>query len=272
MMQNRNRVLILFVSLLLVFMQAGCTTSPTGRSQLMMISEESAISQSAQAYAQTMNEYAEKGQLSKDQALIGRVNEITGRLIYEALIMRPDTRNWKWSMKVIDDPKTVNAWSMAGGRMALYTGLVEKIKPTDDELAQVLAHEIAHALAKHTAEKMSVAMASSLGVLAVAVATDNQNIATGASAAALVAITLPNSRSAESEADQIGLELAAKAGYNPHAAVTLWQKMNKESGGSSFDFLSTHPSSGKRIERLDSLIPGVMPYYDEQKPHPVYPL
>lgn len=272
MMQNRNRVLILFVPLLLAFMQAGCTTSPTGRSQLLMISEESAISQSAQAYAQTMNEYAQKGQLSKDQALIGRVNEITGRLIYEALIMRPDTRNWKWSMKVIDDPKTVNAWSMAGGRMALYTGLVEKIKPTDDELAQVLAHEIAHALAKHTAEKMSVAMASSLGVLAVAVATDNQNIATGASAAALVAITLPNSRTAESEADQIGLELAAKAGYNPHAAVTLWQKMNKESGGSSFDFLSTHPSSGKRIERLDSLIPGVMPYYDEQKPHPVYPL
>ena len=272
MMQNRNRVLILFVPLLLAFMQAGCTTSPTGRSQLLIISEESAISQSAQAYAQTMNEYAQKGQLSKDQALIGRVNEITGRLIYEALIMRPDTRNWKWSMKVIDDPKTVNAWSMAGGRMALYTGLVEKIKPTDDELAQVLAHEIAHALAKHTAEKMSVAMASSLGVLAVAVATDNQNIATGASAAALVAITLPNSRTAESEADQIGLELAAKAGYNPHAAVTLWQKMNKESGGSSFDFLSTHPSSGKRIERLDSLIPGVMPFYDEQKPHPVYPL
>ncbi len=272
MMQNRNRVLILFVPLLLAFMQAGCTTSPTGRSQLLIISEESAIAQSAQAYAQTMNEYAQKGQLSKDQALIGRVNEITGRLIYEALIMRPDTRNWKWSMKVIDDPKTVNAWSMAGGRMALYTGLVEKIKPTDDELAQVLAHEIAHALAKHTAEKMSVAMASSLGVLAVAVATDNQNIATGASAAALVAITLPNSRTAESEADQIGLELAAKAGYNPHAAVTLWQKMNKESGGSSFDFLSTHPSSGKRIERLDSLIPGVMPFYDEQKPHPVYPL
>jgi len=172
---------VLFILFLLLSL-AGCTTSPTGRSQLMMISEESAITQSAQAYAQTMNEYAEKGQLSSDQALIDRVNRITGRLIYEALIMRPDTRSWKWSMKVIDDPKTVNAWSMAGGRMALYTGLVEKIKPTDDELAQVLAHEIAHALAKHTAEKMSVAMASSLGILAVAVATDNRNIATGASA------------------------------------------------------------------------------------------
>ncbi len=254
------------------FISSSCTTTQTGRSQFMMISEQSAITQSATAYAQAMDGYAKKGQLSNDQELIERVNNITGRLIYEAIIMRPDTRNWKWSMKIIDDPKTVNAWSMAGGRMALYTGLIEKIKPTDDELAQVLAHEISHALAKHTAEKMSVALATSLGVLIVGVATDNQNIATGASAAALVAVTLPNSRVAESEADEIGIELAARAGYNPHAAVTLWQKMSKESGSSSFDFLSTHPSSGKRIDRLDSLIPRMMPYYEEQKPHPVYPL
>ncbi len=254
------------------FLLSSCTTTPTGRSQFMLVSEQSAISQSATAYAQTMDGYAKKGQLSHDQKLIQRVNRITGRLIYEALIMRPDTRSWKWSMKVIDDPKTVNAWSMAGGRMALYTGLIEKIKPTDDELAQVLAHEISHALAKHTAEKMSVALATTLGVIAVSAATDNRNIATGASAAALVAVTLPNSRVAETEADEIGIELAARAGYNPHAAVTLWQKMSKESGGSSFDFLSTHPSSGKRIERLDALTTSMMPYYEEKKPHPVYPL
>jgi len=238
----------------------------------MLVSEQSAITQSATAYAQAMDGYAKKGQLSHDQKLIERVNSITGRIIYEAIIMRPDTRDWKWSMKVIDDPKTVNAWSMAGGRMALYTGLVEKIKPTDDELAQVLAHEISHALAKHTAEKMSVALATTLGVVAVSAATDNQSIATGASAAALVAVTLPNSRVAETEADEIGIELAARAGYNPHAAVTLWQKMSKESGGSSFDFLSTHPSSGKRIERLDALATKVMPYYEEKKPHPAYSL
>ena len=87
-----------------------------------------------------------------------------------------------------------------------------------------------------------------------------------------MAITLPNSRTAESEADEIGIELAARAGYDPHAAVTLWQKMSKHSGGSSFDFLSTHPSSEKRIERLNALAPGVMHYYEEQRPHPVYPL
>ncbi|GMR06825.1 MAG: M48 family metallopeptidase [Gammaproteobacteria bacterium] len=267
-MRSVCRLLILFLPLWL----AACATSPTGRSQFMMISEESAIAQSAQAYAQAMSGFAKKGQISHDQALINRVNLITGRLIYEALIMRPDTRKWQWSMQVINDPKTVNAWSMAGGRMALYSGLIEKINPTDDELAQVLAHEISHALAKHTAEKMSVAMAASLGTLAVAVATDSRGVVMGASAAALVAITLPNSRTAETEADQIGLELAARAGYDPRAAVTLWQKMSKESGASSFDFLSTHPSSGKRIEALNALVPRMMPYYEEQKPHPVYPL
>ncbi len=267
-MKSVGQLLIIFLPLLL----AACATSPTGRNQFMMISEESAIVQSAQAYTQAMNGYAKKGQISHDQALIDRVNLITGRLIYEALIMRPDTRKWQWSMQVINDPKTVNAWSMAGGRMALYSGLIEKINPTDDELAQVLAHEISHALAKHTAEKMSVAMATSLGALAVAVATDSRGVAMGASAAAMVAITLPNSRTAENEADQIGLELAARAGYDPRAAVTLWQKMGKESGASSFDFLSTHPSSAKRIKALDALVPRMLPYYEEQKPHPVYPL
>ncbi len=259
-------------AVLILLLLSACATSPTGRKQLMMVSEESAIVQSARAYAQTMNEYEKKGQISHNQELINRVNLITGRLIYEALIMRPDTRSWQWSMKVIDEPKTVNAWSMAGGRMALYTGLIEKINPTDDELAQVLAHEISHALAKHTAEKMSVAMATSLGALAIAVATDSRGVAMGASTAALVAITLPNSRTAEKEADVIGLELAARAGYDPRAAVTLWQKMAKVSGAGGNDFFSTHPSSEKRIETLDALVPRVMPYYEEQKPHPVYPL
>lgn len=263
------RVAVVVIILLLI---SACATSPTGRKQLIMVSEESAIVKSAQAYVQTMKEYEKKGQISQDQALINRVNLITGRLIYEALIMRPDTRSWKWSMEIIDDPKTVNAWSMAGGRMALYTGLIEKINPTDDELAQVLAHEISHAVANHTAEKMSVAIASSLGALAVAIVTDSRAIAAGATTAAAVAVTLPNSRTAETEADQIGLELAARAGYDPRAAVTLWQKMGKESGSSKNDFFSTHPSPGKRIETLDSLVPSMLPFYEEKKPHPAYPL
>jgi predicted Zn-dependent protease len=162
-----------------------CATSPTGRRQLMLVSEESAIAASRQAYTEMLKPYAQKGKIDNDPALKDRVDRITGRLIAQAIKMRPETKDWDWSIKIIDDPETVNAWAMAGGKMALYTGLVKKIKPTDDELAQVLGHEIAHALAKHSAEKMSVAMASSIGVVAVGVAADRKGLAlTGAALAA----------------------------------------------------------------------------------------
>lgn len=251
---------------------SACATSPTGRHQLMMVSEERAISESAEAYVQTIEPLDKQGKINTDQALTKRVQQITGRLVSEAIIMRPDTRDWNWSMKVIDDPKTVNAWCMAGGKMALYTGLIDKIKPSDDELAQVIGHEISHALANHTAEKMSMAMASSLGVIAVAIASDHRGAGLAAASAATVAITLPNSRTAENEADRIGIELAAKAGYDPHAAVTLWEKMGKVGGNAPPQFLSTHPSSSNRQAQLGKLIPQMMPYYEENKPHPVYSL
>ena len=168
---------------------------------------------------------------------------------------------------MIDDPEVVNAWCMAGGKMAIYTGLLQKIKPTDDELAQVMAHEISHALANHTAERMSVAMATSLGVLAVGAATDNNRGAAmaGAAVAAKLAIELPNSRTSEAEADRMGIELAAKSGYDPHAAVTLWQKMNKLGEGRMPEFLSTHPAPENRENTLKALIPQMMPYYEQGK-------
>jgi len=263
---------ILAILALSITLLTGCTTSPTGRHQLMLVSEDRAISESAQAYVQTIEPLDKQGKINNDPALTKRVELITGRLVTEAIIMRPDTRDWKWSMKVIDDPKTVNAWCMAGGKMAVYTGLINQIKPTDDELAQVIGHEISHALANHTAEKMSVAMASSIGVIAISIASDHRGAGMAAASAALVAVTLPNSRTAENEADQIGIELAAKAGYDPHAAVTLWEKMGKVGGSAPPQFLSTHPSSDSRQDRLNKLIPKMMPYYEEQKPHPVYPL
>ena len=143
----------------------------------MLVSEDSAIAASKQAYVEMLKPYAQQGKIDNDPALKDRVYRITGRLIAQAIKMRPETGDWDWSIKIIDDPETVNAWAMAGGKMALYTGLVNKIKPTDDELAQVLGHEIAHALAKHSAEKMSVAMASSIGVVAVGVVADRKGLA-----------------------------------------------------------------------------------------------
>jgi predicted Zn-dependent protease len=239
----------------------------------MIVSEASAIAASKTAYVEMLRPYAEKGEIDNDPVLKKRVYKITGRLIAQAIKVRPETKSWDWSIKIIDDPKTVNAWAMAGGQLALYTGLVKQIKPTDDELAQVLGHEIGHALAKHSAEQMSIAMASQIGVMAVGVATKSDGLAlTGAALAAALAVQMPNSRTAESEADRIGIELAAKAGYDPHAAVTLWQKMSKVGGSRPPEFLSTHPSPGHREQRLASLIPQMMPYYRQKGERPTYKL
>ena len=194
-------------------------------------------------------------------------------LVAQAVIMRPDSARWDWSVEVIDEPKTVNAWCMAGGRMAVYTGLILKVDPTDDELAQVMGHEIAHALANHTAEKMSMAIASQVGVLAVGIASDKpgQNMALAAAAAAL-AVSLPNSRAAESEADRIGIELAAKAGYDPRAAATLWQKMANVGGSTPPAFLSTHPGPDQRQQKLAQLAPKMQPYYAAATNPPSHPV
>jgi len=239
----------------------------------MIVSEESAIASSKQAYAEMLKPYAAQGKLDNDPALKERVYRITGRLIAQAIEMRPETKDWEWRIKIIDDPETVNAWAMAGGKMALYTGLVDQLNASDDELAQVLGHEIAHALAKHSAEKMSVAMASTIGVAAVGIASENKGWAlTGASLAAALAVNMPNSRIAESEADEIGIELAAKAGYDPRAAITLWQKMASVGGQGPPEFLSTHPAPGNREKKLTALVPRMMPYYEHKGRRPYYQL
>ena len=271
---------IFIVLTLAMLTLAGCESNPvTGRKQLMLVSESTAISESKQAYMALLQPLAKEGKIDSDAATVARVHEITSRLIAQAIKYRPETQNWEWSVKVIDDPKTVNAWCMAGGKMAIYTGLIQQIKPTDDELAQVMGHEISHALAKHSAEKMSRALAMQVGLGTLAITQQNSqygNLAlTGAQAAAVVALELPNSRTAESEADRIGIELAAKAGYDPHAAVTLWEKMAKVGGGngkSRGDFLSTHPAPVKRMETLAALVPQMMPFYEDKSPRPTYPL
>jgi predicted Zn-dependent protease len=262
----------LALALLLVTLVSACATSPTGRPQLMLVSEQQAIAASKQQYLQTMGKLKSEGKLVTDPKILKRVDTITGRLIAQAIIKRPATKDWEWSVQVIDDPKQVNAWCMAGGRMALYTGLIQKVDPTDDELAQVMGHEISHALANHTAERMSVAMASQLGAMAVGIASDSATGMAAAQGAAVVAITLPNSRSSETEADEIGIELAAKAGYDPRAAATLWQKMAKAGGSGPPQFLSTHPAPGNRQATLGALAPRMMPYYEQPGTRPMYEL
>jgi predicted Zn-dependent protease len=269
---NRNYAMKRILALLLVgLLIAACATSPTGRRQLMLVSEEKAISASKTAYVETLKPFEDEGKVDNDPALKARITVITERLVAQAVKMRPESEGWDWSIKVIDDPEVVNAWCMAGGKMAIYTGLIQKVEPTDDEIAQVMGHEIAHALANHQAEKMSVALASSVGVVAAGAASDRPALTmAGASAAAALAIKLPNSRTAETEADRIGIELAAKAGYDPRAAVTLWEKMGKVGGSQPPQFLSTHPSSDNRQQTLQALVPQMLPYYESKEPRPVF--
>src|SRR3954468_22305441 len=257
------------LSLAAALFLAGCSTNPiTGRSQLMVVSEDMAINSSAGAYNSMMGGLGKKKQIEGDSERVKKVREITDRLIAQAVRFRPDSASWKWEVQVIDDPKTVNAFCMAGGKMAIYSGMWEKVKITDDEVAQVMGHEIGHALASHTAERMSVAYSTGIGtqVLAIALGARPE---TGAlmQAASVTAIQLPNSRESESEADQIGIELAARAGYDPKAAVTLWEKMAKLGGGSQPQFLSTHPSPENRAARRKELGVKVEPLYAAAKTH-----
>ena len=261
--------------LVLVTSLVGCAANPvTGRSQFLLISEKQSISASKEAYVKMLAPLDEKGKIDSDPQMTARVNRITALLVAQAIKFRPETKDWEWRVKVIDDPETVNAFCMAGGKMAIYSGLIIKLNATDDEIAQVMGHEIAHALSAHTAEKMSVALATDLAVTAFAVTRDEPGVAlAGASLAAALAIKLPNSRTAESEADVIGIELAARAGFDPNAAVSLWKKMAKESGSEGeFDFFSTHPAPEKRMKELRKLVPKMMPYYRQPGPRPVYPL
>ena len=264
------------LAMILMALVSACSTNPiTGRSQLLgLVSEDEAISGSAQAYRQMMGELDKKKQIDHGGAeaqspRLKKVQEISDRLIAQAIQFRPDSAGWRWEVQVINDPKTVNAFCMAGGKMAIYTGMWEQLKITDDELAQVMGHEISHALLDHTRERMSIARSTSLGVSLLGAATGVGRGLGGQAMdmAAQVAITLPNSREGESEADAVGTQLAARAGYDPKAAVTLWEKMAKLGKGPA-EFLSTHPSPENRAAKLKELGAKLEPVYLAAKQNP----
>ncbi len=242
---------------------AGCQENPvSGRKQFVLVSEEMAQASSATAYAQTLSDAQKNGKISTDAAENARVKRITDRLIAQATVMYPPSKDWKWSVAVLDEP-TLNAWCMPGGKMAIYTGIIDKLQLTDDEIAQIMGHEIAHALLGHGRERMSRALATQGGlVLGSAVAGTDL---TGLAPVADIALTLPNSRAGETEADRYGIELAARAGYDPRAAVKLWEKMASANKSQPPKFLSTHPSPDDRIQALNALVPKMTPLYEKAR-------
>ncbi len=253
----------LIVAALLATSLAGCQENPvSGRKQLVLVSEEQAQASSAQAYTQTLSEAQKKGKLSTDAALNARVKRITDKLIVQAGGMYAPSRSWKWSVAVIDEP-TLNAWCMPGGKMAIYTGIIDKLKLSDDEIAQIMGHEIAHALLGHGRERMSRALAMQGGMVLGSIVAGQDLSALGP--VADIALTLPNSRTGESEADRYGIELAARSGFDPRAAVRLWEKMGAASGNGPPQFLSTHPSPDNRIQALNALVPQMMPIYEKSR-------
>ncbi len=230
-----------------------------------MVSAKEIEQQAAQEYGQLMSEAQKKGLLNRDPQQLQRVRAAAQRLIQHVNTFRPDATTWKWEANVLTS-KDVNAWCMPGGKMAVYTGLIERLNITDAELAAVMGHEIAHALREHARERIGRQMATQTGTAIGAAALEiftgiriDPNLAGTVSQAMFV---LPNSREAEQEADRIGVELAARAGYDPRAAISLWQKMGQLSGGGGQpEWLSTHPSNETRLRDLEVYAQKVMPLY-----------
>ena len=215
-----------------------------------------------QAYRQALTQASQKGQLNRDPALTARVRAIAQRLIPHTGVFRQDAPGWNWEVNVIASPE-VNAWCMPGGKIAVYAGLVQKLDATDDEIAAVIGHEIAHALREHSRERASQQINAGIVATGVGVALGgSQGNIDMASMVANLTYNLPNSRLHETEADRVGVELAARAGFDPRAAVSLWQKMARVSGGGPPQWLSTHPSSETRIRDLQDYAGRVMPLYE----------
>jgi predicted Zn-dependent protease len=246
------------------------TTKPgvvgVDRDQRMMVSAEEVHAGSAKAYAQMMAEAQKKGVLDKDAAQVKRVQEITKRLIPHTVTFRPDAAKWPWEVHVISIDE-VNAWCMPAGKMAIYTGLIQKLNATDDEIAAVMGHEIAHALREHARERISRQMGTQATIGIVGALFGIGQLGQGvANTVADVTLNLPNSRLHETESDRIGVELAARAGYDPRAAISLWEKMSKVSSGNQPPkWLSTHPPHQDRINDLRAYADKVAPLYAAAK-------
>ena len=236
------------------------------RRQLMLISEPEVNAMAQQAYAEVIADARKKGTLNTNKTQLKRVQAITKRLIPQTTVFRPDAGQWNWEVNVISS-KELNAWCMHGGKIAVYTGIIEQLKLTDDELAAILGHEMAHALREHSREQISQSVATdftlNIGAALLGLGAGTANLA---QVGADLMLKLPNSRAHETEADRIGVELAARAGYDPRAALSLWRKMGAASGGDGgAAWLSTHPSNEQRTQDLGVYSERVMGLYTQAK-------
>src|SRR6516225_1202525 len=257
------------LALLIPLMLGGCATVQTTqpgavgieRKQTMLVSEESVEQGAEKAYAGEVQQASAGGKLNADPALTARIRRITGRLIPVTATFRSDAPNWKWEVNTLTTPD-MNAYAMPGGKIMVYSGLVQKLQLSDGEIATVLGHEISHALREHTRERVSRAYEEQVALVGLEVL-----IGAGpgtmelADQVASATFELPHDRQQEAEADVMGLELMARAGYDPHEAISLWKKMMAAEKSEPPQFLSTHPASANRIADLEQHMPQVLPLY-----------
>ena len=276
---SRHAVTGAALTLLAAIGPVACTTTTeqgavgVERSQLLLVSSAEMDKAAAAQYQQIVQTESPKGNLNRDPRQVERVRGIARRLIPQTAVFRKDAPGWPWEVNVLTSPE-VNAWCMPGGKIAVYTGIIEKLQITDDELAAVMGHEISHALREHGRERASQQIAASVGASAVGAAS-SAVLGTGqtgtdlAGVVAQVTFLLPYSRVHETEADRMGVELAARGGYDPRAAIALWQKMAKLSGGSAPpELLSTHPSNETRMKDLADFSQRVLPLYEKARTRP----
>jgi predicted Zn-dependent protease len=276
MIHRKRRVLggaMLAIPVFATAVLVGCTTVHTTgggavgveRTQYMssLVSTQALQQEADQQYASILAQAKAKNLLDVNAQQVARVRGIAQRLIAQVGVFRPDATSWNWEVHVLT-MNEVNAWCMPGGKIAVYTGLLDQIKPTDAELAAVMGHEIAHALREHARERVSQQMATSVGLSVLSAVTGSTAASDLGGQLTDVMFTLPNSRTHEAEADRMGVELAARAGFDPSAAVSLWRKMGTAAAGSAPpEILSTHPSAESRIADLQSASQQVMPLYQQ---------
>lgn len=266
-----KRIKTLLIVCMGAAMMTGCameSTTQSGvvgadRKQFMIVSEEDAQRAGSAQYAQLKQQATARGALNSDKKQYDRLVAIANNIIPQTAVFRSDALSWKWEVSLFNSDE-INAFCMPGGKIGFYSGLINKLKLTDDEIAVVMGHEIAHALREHSREQMSQALGQQAIFAGLSIFTGmNATQLNVLQQAADIGLTLPHSRKDEREADRIGLELAARAGFNPRAGISVWKKMQAADGSGPPQFLSTHPAPESRIRDIEALMPIVMPLYED---------
>ena len=273
-----RRVVPYFLLLATFLLQStGCVTNPyTKRWQLLMIPQSYEANLGAQAYQDVLSD--PKVKISQNPSEVAPVQRIAARIIEAAKRSKyaEAANEFKWEVSVIKEDGTKNAFALPGGKIAVYTGIFP-VADNESGLAAIVGHEVVHALARHGSERMSQGVLAQIGLVGASIAMQTQGFSPMTSQAAMsalgvgtqVGVLLPFSRAHESEADYIGLLLAADAGYDPQEAVRVWQRMQQSSGGQPHEFLSTHPGHETRIKRLTEHMPEALALYDQAQKAPV---